>query len=730
MNEKITSALQKAQQERKRGQFAKAVKRLEQAIEMFPDELDLYLEAIDNCLDGGEVLQATNFLKTVQEKFTRDRDRVSQFVREKLQAVHDPSLARSVVEHAVKRRDLEAAIAFLEDVPDHTVRDLFSRAKTKMQSLKSATHGGYALRGEMVTNELTNALLSVRLGNMKEAMATLVKILEDKPVEYKMLDPFLASLEVKHPKSGRIRFARGCALRAAANEVDAIHRLVEAARLEQTCAPLCVDQLKAMIEHSRQAQKVQRALAEVLLIKGDLDDAAATLRDYLGTSAENAREIIMLVRPYIDPAHGLNACTWLAIDAALSIEQSSIALDILRPLQQRGGHGPALYEWLEAKTAVGFLSPDIMMFHGSLAIEQKQVERAAEVLGAVCTTSPQHVSVVLSIIDRHRSAHPALEALWTQHAPKETAEGEAASDDTSDFQMFENTEFKLEGAKDLDPAAPKPHADATEAHFAKLPPFSKPAAGAAPEPGGRRPLPKKTLMETQELSFDEDTPDAGEVTESHLNNVAQKLYDAGAAAFFHIDGGEPSLPAGDDAAPAQAAHARSERPAVAAGPPPAAEAPSPPSGVIELAAGSSPPGEPDPGDRLARIARAAEDGRLEELHELLKFEPKNGAEQFARHYYEAEYLALRNRPLQALEVLARLDAPGLGDEEKRRVWFKIAVCQRMTQNFAGANDTLRRLVELFPDNPEYARLKRRNDEQLLDEQGREATVLEKTSSLD
>jgi hypothetical protein len=54
----------------------------------------------------------------------------------------------------------------------------------------------------------------------------------------------------------------------------------------------------------------------------------------------------------------------------------------------------------------------------------------------------------------------------------------------------------------------------------------------------------------------------------------------------------------------------------------------------------------------------------------------------------------------------------------------------MTQNFAGANDTLRRLVELFPDNPEYARLKRRNDEQLLDEQGREATVLEKTSSLD
>src|SRR5512134_1554314 len=126
MNEKVASLIQKAQQERKRGQFGRALKRLEQGIAAHPDELDLYLEAIDTALEGGELVSATNLLKTVQDKFTRERERVHGFVREKLQTVHDASLARCVVEHAVKRRDLENALTLLDHVPDHTIRELLN----------------------------------------------------------------------------------------------------------------------------------------------------------------------------------------------------------------------------------------------------------------------------------------------------------------------------------------------------------------------------------------------------------------------------------------------------------------------------------------------------------------------------------------------------------------------------------------------------------------------------
>jgi hypothetical protein len=54
----------------------------------------------------------------------------------------------------------------------------------------------------------------------------------------------------------------------------------------------------------------------------------------------------------------------------------------------------------------------------------------------------------------------------------------------------------------------------------------------------------------------------------------------------------------------------------------------------------------------------------------------------------------------------------------------------MTHNFAGADTTLDRLVELFPGREDYARLKRRNHEQFIETQSLAATTLEKTSSLD
>ncbi|HEU4928223.1 MAG TPA: tetratricopeptide repeat protein, partial [Candidatus Krumholzibacteria bacterium] len=180
MNEKALAAQQKARQERKRGHYDKAVKRLEQAIAQHPDELELYLDAVDACIEGGEVVQATTFLKTAQEKFTNDKERVAEFVRDKLTAVHDPALARCVIENAVKRRDLESALEHLEQVPDHVARDLVARAKTKTQSLKSASHGGYSLRAELYTNDLLSALLLLRLGMTQDGATALVEILDER----------------------------------------------------------------------------------------------------------------------------------------------------------------------------------------------------------------------------------------------------------------------------------------------------------------------------------------------------------------------------------------------------------------------------------------------------------------------------------------------------------------------------------------------------------------------
>jgi len=778
MNEKALSALQKAQAERKRGQFPKAIKRLEQAIEAFPDELDLYLECVDVCLDEGDVLQATNLLKAAQDKFTRERERVNQFTREKLQSVHDPSLARCVVEHAVKRRDLEAALAHLADVPDHIVRELLNRARTKKQSLKQASHGGYSLRSETLTNEISGALLAVRLGQMKEAMATFVQILEEKPVEQKMIDPFLASLESKNPKSGRIRFARACSMLANGVEVDAIPRFVETARLDGACAAICVEQLRTLHPTSKYPAKVQRALAEVLLIKGDLDDAVTVLREYAAVSPDNAREIVMLLKPFIDPAHGINACTWLAVETALTIDQSNQALDILRPLQSRGGHGHEIFEWLEEKARAGFLPVNLMLFHGSLALDEKQYERAAEVLNAVLSNSPQDTSAVMGLIDKHRSAHPALESLYVSHAESAphddiVSSDSPAGDDGADFQMFENKEFRLEN-EGFETSAGRPPVSPSAA--------AKPGNGKAAATPASKPLPRKSLMDSAEFTLDaldrEEAPAVAAaepvaepvaapvatlvaapvtpapaapmrkeapaappvvITEEHVANVAQKLYLAGAAAFFHVDDvDEPEATVEDVVSTA-----------VAVEEPPMEAEPEAPAEMVAVAEEVTPAetepaapmdfeseyerygkGELDNTRVVALIERATEEGRVEELHELLYFEPRNDAEDFARRLHQAEYLVLRNRPLPAIRLLERLAATSLPAEQSRRVLYRMAACQRSVRDYAAAKITLERLVAEFPDSPEYERLSQRNYEQYLNEQCAEATVLEKTSSLD
>jgi hypothetical protein len=51
-------------------------------------------------------------------------------------------------------------------------------------------------------------------------------------------------------------------------------------------------------------------------------------------------------------------------------------------------------------------------------------------------------------------------------------------------------------------------------------------------------------------------------------------------------------------------------------------------------------------------------------------------------------------------------------------------------DFAGANETLKRLTDAFPGRPEYDRLARRNQEQFLAAQSIDVAVLQKTTSLD
>ncbi len=282
---------------------------------------------------------------------------------------------------------------------------------------------------------------------------------------------------------------------------------------------------------------------------------------------------------------------------------------------------------------------------------------------------------------------------------------------------------------------------------------------STPTPARPRLTPDKNLSATRMLDLDGpadngDPPGAYgaprvNVDEAFVTNVGQKLYEAGAAVFFHIDdvapetttpepAAEPQTKADDELAtiiepqapPAPAMEPEVEAPEVAAASSPDPEDTTDEASTIEEAYERFQRGELKGAAVVALMERAIREGRVEQTRDLLSFQPDGDAEKFARLYFEAEYLSVCGRLLPALEILAQIDALGLTDDQKQRVWYKMAVCQRMVRDFGAANTTLTRLVETFPAREDYSRLLRTNFEQYISEQSVEAVALEKTSTLE
>jgi hypothetical protein len=342
-----------------------------------------------------------------------------------------------------------------------------------------------------------------------------------------------------------------------------------------------------------------------------------------------------------------------------------------------------------------------------------------------------------------------------------------------------------------------PRADKPSIGPKVAPPAPTPRPAPTP-PAAPTPPPAPKSRPTVSLRAEPAPAAAGPaITESHVNNVAQRLGEAGASAFFHIDGvsssvestaapdaftafDEPETPVKSEApttpmreeapvsrapidAASYAAPPVEAAPEVEATPePPAAQpvrvAEAPPAPEIVPSRDAEPEatvadksevpiaaepvaktfesefarfqsGALDNPAVIALIEQAVEENRVDALHDLLSFQPENEAERFSHRLYQAEYHVLSGRPLPALEILTQVGDQALTDEQKERVWFKTASCQRSMNDFAGADETLKRLVEAFPNRSEYARLQRRNYEQLV-EHATDVPVLQKTTSLD
>jgi tetratricopeptide (TPR) repeat protein len=443
MNNKVSSVLEKAHQDKAKGNYQKALRRLTEALAKHPDEVELYLEAADVCLEGGESLQATQHLRKAHSKFGMHKDRVDTFCREKLRTLGDPVLGKYLLENAIRRRDPDWASEMLDDLQDRTIRELLQRSRTKKRTLKTEESGGHSLKSEIVLNVMSEALLCLRLGRIKESMRSFLEILDDKPVENEVLEPFFRGLEKKFPKSGRIRFAYGCSLIYAQQYEKASARLVQGVKMEPKIGEEALERLRDLSESfEKPPESLQSALVEILLAQGDVLRAGEILKETLADNPEKAKWVIELLQPYVVEISESLMLHYLLMDAALVADQTNRVLETLKRICQSDSHKDDAFRWLENKSSEQFLPADVMLLHGEMALEAGDFARTVEIFKAIASSSPGDLPAVLNVLKKHKDGDPRLAEFYEEQAAKQKS-ATPRSDEGDGFEHFENKEFKF-----------------------------------------------------------------------------------------------------------------------------------------------------------------------------------------------------------------------------------------------------------------------------------------------
>ena len=119
MSTKAPSILQKVQHDRGRGNYDKALKRLTDGIRKYPGEVELFKEAVEVGLEAGESFEAVQFFRRAYVKFPAKAFELWQHAQDNVEKFNDPVLAKFMIEHAIKKRELQQAYevaAKLKDV--------------------------------------------------------------------------------------------------------------------------------------------------------------------------------------------------------------------------------------------------------------------------------------------------------------------------------------------------------------------------------------------------------------------------------------------------------------------------------------------------------------------------------------------------------------------------------------------------------------------------------------
>lgn len=401
-------ALGKILQERERGDLAKARKTALEALEKWPADYNLVIEAVQCCLDLSDYPQAANLLKNAYKRHPDRRTEIMEFARAAFQHSLSTLLGSFIIEVLLKSRDCAAIADFLGTGSDSFVGDLTKRSETRSKNLASEGQEDTTLYAE---NELLLGILHKESRQFEKSLASLGRAIEILPDDAQPIGELLVQIEQELPANSLVKFNLGLASMLLGHPDRAEARFFQCLELE---APPLEKILPALESAKEPCRHKELLTGEILVRSGKIEEGVSAIRAYLwdehtGDAApQNERMKLAEQRLSALPREVFSVprVMFLYCDIAGALGLVKEAVTILEQAAHADPESlPAVIEWLERNEAASLTAP-AQALCARIYLQRGDIDKGVRAARCAADINPSVISGIIALI-RERSQRPA-----------------------------------------------------------------------------------------------------------------------------------------------------------------------------------------------------------------------------------------------------------------------------------------------------------------------------------
>ncbi len=351
-------ALKRVLQDRERGELAKARQHALEALEKWPNDYDLAMEAIQASLELSDYPQAANLLKNAHRRHGARRDEIMECARSAFSRSGSTLVGAFIVDVQLKARDFETIAHLAGSAPESFRSELLKRGEARSRNLASEGQERSALYGE---NALLLGVLYREAKQYEKSAEMLRAALELLPGDERPIGEALLRLESELPGSAAVKFYVALASLRLGHPDKAETRFFQC--LERPSAP--VEGILGALEAAPQSVPNGLLLVGEALIRARrFAEGASAIKSYMerGTAAgdgdaavssdERCRRVACRLAILPADVFAEGPVAFLYADAAAAIGQMKDAVAALETsLERDPGRANEVVAWLEPREA-------------------------------------------------------------------------------------------------------------------------------------------------------------------------------------------------------------------------------------------------------------------------------------------------------------------------------------------------------------------------------------------